>query len=191
MPSKVWLLAKMINIDSKTVFRPQVTDMIKKIGHFYPHIFTYLFNKYLLSSFRVLHIILGTTYVTVNKTDRILHIFLGSCSLYSLRITFLNTLPFSLLLPCLNLEFKLQVSGIHRFYFLLWFWPWVTYLCFSFSSCFQKVLGNIFKTCWASQRWYYLKKNNSMAIWNKQTFWVYMTESQGISIVLQRIAYVD
>lgn len=69
MPSKVWLLAKMINIDRKTVFRPQVTDMIKKIGHFYPHIFTYLFNKYLLSSFRVLHIILGTTYVTVNKTE--------------------------------------------------------------------------------------------------------------------------
>lgn len=75
MSSKVWLLATMINIDGKTVFRPQVTDVIEKTGHSYSHIFTYLFNKYWLSSFSVPPTILGTVCVSVNKTGRTSHIF--------------------------------------------------------------------------------------------------------------------
>lgn len=30
-----------------------------------------------------------------------------------------------------------------------------------------------------------------MAIWSKQTFWGYTKESQGIHIVLKKIAYAD
>lgn len=98
-----WLILK------EKLLRLQVTDVIEKTGHFYSHISTYLFNQYLWSSFSVPPIIPSTMCVSGNKTGRISHIVWAVFPFTHLELYFKTSFHFSLLSPCLNLEFLCEL----------------------------------------------------------------------------------